>query len=437
MPDIGYARVSKRVQNLDLQLDALHRAGCQPIFADKLSGVRDDRPKLAEALVSLGPGDSLVVWRLDRLARSLQHLVQVVSDLQQRGVKFRSLTESIDTSGATGRLVFHVLAALAQFERELMIERVSAGLESARARGRVGGPPPYGLADDRMTIVAEEAALLLEAAGRVLDREPVSRVVDDWTERGETTRRGGRWTVTSLRSQLLNPRVIPILGQDTHDLLAALFGAPDRQRLGRPGQHLLSGILRCGFQHCQQPLYARRLKDRWVYRCEKRAGSGGRFNGCGQISISLPRADQVVTDMFIIAMCGEPLGRHIAAQLEELGAGGLGPEQLEREAEELAELGKVLETRFATAAHRARAAELEARALDAERRMREVPDLHALTALPTVEADLRVMWEGWTVHERRIWLRRVFNHVSVKPAPTGTHHRGSDIAARLEEDWKL
>ncbi len=114
MAQLGYARVSAADQNLALQLDALERAGCEkPIFADKLSGTRDDRPQLEEVLRRLQKGDTLVVWCLDRLGRSLQHLVSVVGDLQQRGVKFRSLTESIDTSGATGRLVFHVLAALA------------------------------------------------------------------------------------------------------------------------------------------------------------------------------------------------------------------------------------------------------------------------------------------------------------------------------------
>ena len=136
---IGYARVSTDEQKMDLQLDALHGAGCAKVFSDTLSGARDDRPGRARAIGMLDAGDVLVVWKLDRLGRSLPHLVSVVGDLQARGVEFRSLQESIDTTTPGGRLVFHVFAALAQFERELVRERTKAGLQAARSRGRCGG----------------------------------------------------------------------------------------------------------------------------------------------------------------------------------------------------------------------------------------------------------------------------------------------------------
>ncbi len=141
---IGYARVSKNEQNLDLQRDALIKAGCNEknIFTDKITGTKAERRGLAQALSHLRAGDTLVVWRLDRLGRSLKHLIETVTKLQGRGVAFKSITENIDTSTATGQLVFHIFGALAEFERNLIRERTIAGLEAARARGRLGGRPP-------------------------------------------------------------------------------------------------------------------------------------------------------------------------------------------------------------------------------------------------------------------------------------------------------
>lgn len=139
---VGYARVSTQDQNADLQEDALSKAGCEKVFTDKASGAQADRPQLEAALSYLREGDVLVVWRLDRLGRSLKHLITVVSDLEDRGVGFRSLSESIDTTTSAGKLIFHVFAALAEFERDLIRERTKSGLEAARARGRKGGRKP-------------------------------------------------------------------------------------------------------------------------------------------------------------------------------------------------------------------------------------------------------------------------------------------------------
>jgi DNA invertase Pin-like site-specific DNA recombinase len=136
---VGYPRVSTQGQSLDLQLDALRTAGAERVYSDVASGKRDDRPGLADALKALKQGDVLLIWKLDRLGRSLQHLVEVVSELQKRGVGLRVLTGGIDTTSATGRLVFGIFAALAEFERELIRERVTAGLAAAKVRGRQGG----------------------------------------------------------------------------------------------------------------------------------------------------------------------------------------------------------------------------------------------------------------------------------------------------------
>jgi DNA invertase Pin-like site-specific DNA recombinase len=138
---IGYARVSTLEQKVTPQIDQLKQAGCERIFRDKASGAKTERPGLQEALDFLREGDSLVVWRLDRLGRSLKHLLATVSELEERGVGFRSLQESIDTTTSGGRLIFHIFGALAEFERNLIRERTLAGLRAARARGRVGGRP--------------------------------------------------------------------------------------------------------------------------------------------------------------------------------------------------------------------------------------------------------------------------------------------------------
>ncbi|MEO3939239.1 recombinase family protein [Dermatophilaceae bacterium Soc4.6] len=138
---LGYARVSTLEQHEALQVDALRLAGCVRVFTDKASGKLEHRPALDALLDQLRPGDTVAVWRLDRLGRSLRHLIGIVQALETRGVAFRSLTESIDTSTPGGRLIFHVFGALAEFEKDLIRERTMAGLTAARARGRTGGRP--------------------------------------------------------------------------------------------------------------------------------------------------------------------------------------------------------------------------------------------------------------------------------------------------------
>ncbi len=139
---IGYARVSTQDQNTDLQLDALKQAGCEQVFHEKKTGSTLQRTELDACLRALRKGDTLIVWRLDRLGRSLKDLVEIVNGLEEREIGFKSLTESIDTTSAGGRLVFHLFGALAEFERNLISDRTKAGLAAARARGRKGGRKP-------------------------------------------------------------------------------------------------------------------------------------------------------------------------------------------------------------------------------------------------------------------------------------------------------
>jgi DNA invertase Pin-like site-specific DNA recombinase len=176
---VGYARVSTQDQNPALQLDALKTAGCEKLFVEKASGAQRDRPELSAALDYLRAGDSLVVWKLDRLARSLKQLIETVELLESRSIGLRSLTEAIDTTTAGGKLVFHVFGALAEFERSIIRERTRAGLEAARARGKKGGRPPALVAKDLAAakamlsdpeITMEEVAKLLKVAPSTLYR---------------------------------------------------------------------------------------------------------------------------------------------------------------------------------------------------------------------------------------------------------------------------
>ncbi|MEE9103067.1 recombinase family protein [Pseudomonas nitroreducens] len=169
MARIGYARVSTAEQHTALQTDALSKAGCERVFEDAVSGAKTERPGLTAALAYLRDGDVFVVWRLDRLGRSLPHLIETVGALEARGIGFCSLTESIDTTTPGGRLVFHVFGALAQFERDLIRERTKAGLAAAAERGRKGGRKPV-VTDDRLRRAREYIASGLsvrEAATRL------------------------------------------------------------------------------------------------------------------------------------------------------------------------------------------------------------------------------------------------------------------------------
>ncbi len=166
----GYVRVSTNDQNTALQRNALDSAGCELIFEDKISGKTSDRPGLKKLLRMLSAGDTLVVWKLDRLGRSMRHLVVLIEDLRQRGVNFRSLTDSIDTSTPMGRFFFHVMGALAEMERELIVERTRAGLAAAREEGRIGGRRPK-LSPDQW----EQAGRLI-AAGE--SRKTVALIFD-------------------------------------------------------------------------------------------------------------------------------------------------------------------------------------------------------------------------------------------------------------------
>lgn len=173
---IGYARVSTADQKPELQLDALTAAGCEKVFVEKASGAQRDRPELAAAIAYARQGDTIVVWKLDRLARSMKQLVETIEDLDGRKIGFRSLTEAIDTTTAGGKLVFHIFGALAEFERAIIRERTRAGLDAAAARGRKGGRPPKLSADDLKAAKAllADPTITVDDVARRLDVSPAT-----------------------------------------------------------------------------------------------------------------------------------------------------------------------------------------------------------------------------------------------------------------------
>jgi DNA invertase Pin-like site-specific DNA recombinase len=171
---IGYARVSTQDQNLDLQLQSLKEEGCDKIFTEKASGAQRDRPELGAALSYMRKGDTLVVWKLDRLARSLKQLLETVEGLEGQGIGFRSITEAMDTTTPGGKLIFHIFASLAEFERSLLKERTMAGLRAAKALGRTGGrPPSLGEKDVHMAkTLLRDPSITVEDVARRLSVSP-------------------------------------------------------------------------------------------------------------------------------------------------------------------------------------------------------------------------------------------------------------------------
>jgi DNA invertase Pin-like site-specific DNA recombinase len=438
--DIGYARVSTDDQELKLQLVALERAGCWPIRKETASGVAKKRPVRDEVLKELQRGDTLTVWKLDRLGRSVVDLKTIITDLEQRGVKFRSLTEHIDTSTAQGRLFFDLLAAFAEFERQLIIERTRAAKAVMIAEGKhPGGRRRFGAVGTGENAISEEEAareamLLIEAAERLQGGENMSQVLNDWRDRGVTAYGGGTWEATVLRNMLTNRRVAEVIGAANYHAMTRLFAnAAARRKIGRPAEHLLSGILKC---ECGQPMYATpSTKAIRNYRCRKAEWSGGRSRGCGRVNVSEPAADRAVTEMFTAAVCSEDFANALNQRQAELLAGDATAEQLDEWRQERDELALILPLSIAEDKHRARHAELERIVRDSTARLMERPDLRALLDLPKSEAKLRDAWSSWTVAERRAWLKRVLEYVTVHRATTTG--RASDVAARLDPKWRI
>jgi DNA invertase Pin-like site-specific DNA recombinase len=440
MADVGLARVSTLDQDPGLQLDALARAGCAPIYEEKVSGVAAKRPVRDQILGQLRAGDTLTVWDLSRLGRSMIEVVSIVEELDRHGVRFRTLQQPIDTTSPTGKLQLQLLAAVAEYERRMIVERVRAGKARMLAEGRhPGGRALFGFERDHVTINEDQAQLLREAV-QALDRgQTLSAVVDRWNAQGLAPGEATHWRVTHLRRILLNERVIPIIGQDAHDRLRRLFTDQERRKGGRPAAYLLSGVLVC--QRCQRPMYGARRTHQggvqeMVYRCEAGKGSGGRHTGCGRMNVAMGRADDYAQELFIAAVAGPDFAAALAQRQQELLAGSGTAEELDDWRAELNDLDQVQGTRFYNEQMRRRHEELRKMVDTATAQLMAQPDLQALVDLPRSEVQLRERWERWDIATRRAWLRRLVHRIEVRPAGPA---RGpaTDVEARLAPVWRI
>jgi DNA invertase Pin-like site-specific DNA recombinase len=436
--DLAYARVSSLDQDPTIQLHDLEQAGCWPIVSEKVSGIAAKRPVRDQALDQLKAGDTLTVWKLDRLGRSMVEVVSIVEELERRKIRFRVLTQPIDTTSATGKLQLQLLASFAEYERQMIRERTLAGRARRQREGlHPGGVALYGFDKDHETILEHEASLVRYVAEYVLLNVPMNQIVDVLNWRGMRTRTGRRWTVKTLVRILRNPYVVPILGQDQFDALARIFGQPDRQRLGRPAEHLLSGILSCS--RCGQPLYLiqtsqRDGSKRLVYACRK-AGMGGRFVGCGSTRIAAGRVDAWAEEMFIASIVSEDFAQALGRRQAELLAADVSAEDLDDWRAEIADLEQVQGTRYYSDKMSQRHQELNRMVDQATVQLMARPDLQEMINLPRSEAQLRNAWERWTTATRRTWLRRLVERIEVKSATA--QGRASVVEERLVPIWKM
>jgi DNA invertase Pin-like site-specific DNA recombinase len=438
MTDVGLARVSTLDQDPGLQLAALARAGCDQILEEKVSGVAAKRPVRDQILGQLRAGDTLTVWDLSRLGRSMIEVVSIVEELDRRGVRFRTLQQPIDTSSPTGKLQLQILAAVSEYERRMIVERVRAGKALMMAEGRhPGGRALFGFEADHETINEEQAPLLREAVHQVLDQgKTLSAVVDAWNAQGLRPGRATHWRVTHLRRILLNERVIPIIGQDAYDRLRRLLTDQERRKGGRPATYLLSGVLVC--QLCSRPMYgARRTRKGGIqeltYRCE--SSGGGRHTGCGRVAVAVGLADAYAREMFISAIVSPVWAESLAQRQAELLAKDATAEDLDNWRAELDDLAQVQGTRFYTDQMKARHAELRRLTDQATARLMAQPQLQELASLPRSEEQLRARWSSWSIQERRTWLRRLVERIEVKPATSRS--RASSVEDRLEPRWLM
>jgi DNA invertase Pin-like site-specific DNA recombinase len=336
--DYGYARVSTVEQNLDLQRDALNKAGVVQIYEDKLSGARYDRPHLEACLTRLRKGDTLIVWKLDRLGRSTLETVSIVLDLVERGVGFRSLTDGIDITGDSpfARFQITLLAAVAELERNLIIERTRAGMAAAKAKGKyLGQRRLYGFLPDRSGVVPQEVQVLVEVTKRILGGESVGSIVRNLNARQIPTSTGKHWRSNSLRQVMANPNLAPIIGQDSSDRLQRIFADPSRKKQGRPSPHLLTGIVRC---RCGNKMYVQTRSDgKPRYTCYHNTA----VNNCGKVWVAAHRFEDYVTEQTIRWLSGPGLVT-IRNQLTQLDRDlSLIAQKLHADEQELVELAKV------------------------------------------------------------------------------------------------
>jgi DNA invertase Pin-like site-specific DNA recombinase len=416
--DLGYARVSTIEQNLDLQRDALNKAGVAQIYEDKLSGARYDRPQLEACLNRLRKGDTLIVWKLDRIGRSTLETVSIVIDLVERGVNFRSLTDHLDLASDSpfARFQLTLLAAIAELERNIIIERTKAGRQAARARGKfVGAPRLYGWLPDRSAVVPEEVQVLAEVTERILAGESVGSIVKDLNARAIPSTTGKHWRSNTLRQVMENPNLAPIIGQDSSDRLRRIFSDPSRKRQGVPAKHLLSGIVRC---QCKAKMYvtSRGADGKPRYRCFHNTA----IDNCGKTQIAAHLLESYVTTQTIRWLAGPGLVvvRNRLMQLDrDLSLLAQKLREDEKELETLARLKG--EGKFTIPEWLALREPIEARIKAARDLLDKEPAVLALTNIPATRKELEAAWPTWDMERKRSVLKAAIASLKVFPTPRG------------------
>ncbi len=411
--ELGYARVSTDDQRLDLQLDALNKAGCAEIFTDKLSGARDDRPELERCLNRLRKGDTLIVWKLDRLGRSLHHLMTIMEDLEQRGINFKSLNESIDTTNHTGRFMFVIMGGLAEFERNLIRERTIAGKQASKSRGkfqggkRMYGEEPHG-EKQKAAITAQQVAaerdLLKDLARSVLDGTSLSAITRDLRNRKITTANGGQWSPSALRRALTNQRTAAaILGDDQYrDLLRAFSDPETRKKRGRASKYMLTGIIRC---QCGTRMYVN-LQGTGQGNPRYRCLHSYNVKSCRKVSVLAAPLEAYVTKETIRWLAGPGL-RVVRNRLLSLDRGFReAAERMHADELELVELAKLKgQGRFTVEEWLALRDPIEARIRQARDLLSKEPTIFVLANIPDTRKELEVAWETWDIDKRRQVLK--------------------------------
>jgi DNA invertase Pin-like site-specific DNA recombinase len=418
--NLGYARVSTEEQHLDLQLDDLTRAGIRPedIKVEKRSGAKT-LTVLKRTTALLQQGDSLTVWKLDRLGRTVIAVLSTIRELVERGVTVRSLKDSvvIDPSSAMGKFQLTLIAAQAELERDMIIERTKAGMAAAKARGKfTGGPRLYGFAKQpdehgKFPIVQQEADVLKDVADKLLSGKSMGWIVKQLRERDIRTARGGTWQVTSLRRVLINPRSEAILGTKQYQDVLGVFADPKyRKTLGPPSEHLLSGIVRC---QCGQRMYVSARKGgKSRYTCYSNVAVGN----CGQVHVAAHLLEDYVTRETIKWLAGPGLAKvrqRIMAQDADLAAISAKIHTDERLLEEAARQAGEEGTPFAQL--RAYAKPIEDRIRANRERLRRAPGLAALQDIPTTRKALEAAWPTWDMDKKRSVLKASIARLVISP----------------------
>jgi len=427
----------------------------EPVYEDNdlsaFSGKR--RPGYEHLLADAKAGriNVIVAWHADRLTRQPIENEALIALAERYGIQLATVTGEHDLATPSGRLHFRMLGSIARYESEHRAERLRLKFQEQASAGRPkgGGLRPFGFEADKLTVNEAEAALLRQAAERLLAGDGPYAVLRDWQARGIVTPAGNVWSSTSLRRALLAPRTAglreyrgevlgpaawpAILDQTTRKRLVELFARDDRKRQGRPRTYLLSGLATCGRDGCGRPLVgASAGAKRPKYACKKDFG----HHGCGRTWIDAPELEKFVQEMVITALSSPGFVDALQARLAVDGDTSALAVQLDADKRALAELTRdryvrrIIEEPEYLAARR----ELDARIADAEEALARQPQTRFLVDLPRGEEELRAAWREWGLGVRRRVVRMALRGLVINPPKRGLPRFDPD---RVDPDWRV